>query len=165
MSKQKGAHHRAPPIQGAPNGPERRTPRGRGMKIEAPQNFRAALGRLFGYFGKEWRALVISRTRDHHLLRPPSARTGKNGRCDHTAHRALARHGEALSRRCSSWWDLRRRMDRRGLARVFMVRASNRLVFRLRTGTPFPPPTPLHVLLRTPRSLATSSRASRTTSR
>ncbi|MFW6313689.1 MAG: ABC transporter transmembrane domain-containing protein, partial [Spirochaetota bacterium] len=128
MSKQKSA----PPAAGAP-GPK--GPRGPGTKIETPQDFRAALRRLLRYFGKEWRALLIVALGiiTYSVLRAIGpARMGSAI----TRHIELSPNAEAFVSQMlvvlgiygAAW-------IAEALARVFMVHASNRLVYRLRTDS------------------------------
>ncbi len=128
MSKQKSA-----PQASSAQGP--RGPRGAGMKIETPRDFRAALRRLLGYFGKEWRALVIVAL----------------GIITYSVLRAIgpARMGGAITRHLELSPDAEAFVSQmlvvvviygaawiaEAIARVFMVRASNRLVYRMRTDS------------------------------
>ena len=106
--------------------------RARGMQIEAPQNFRAALGRLLRYFGYEWRALIVTATGiiAFSVLRALGpARLGNAI----TQHIELDPNMAAFTTQMlivvaiygAAW-------IAEALARAFLARASNRLIFRLR---------------------------------
>lgn len=103
-----------------------------GGKIEQPQNFKLALRRLIRYFGKEWRALVVVAAGivGYSVLRAVGPATLGSAI---TRHLELSPNAEAFVRQImivlgiyAAAWVVE------GIARVFMVRASNRLVFRLR---------------------------------
>jgi ATP-binding cassette, subfamily B, multidrug efflux pump len=110
--------------------------RGRhGMEIESPTDFRAALGRLLRYFGHEWKALIVvgagiivySVLRALAPARMGGAITEHIERApDATAFAAqmlvvIGIYGVAWAAEAA--------------ARSFMVRASNRLVYRLRSDS------------------------------
>jgi len=105
------------------------------MKIETPRDFRAALKRLLGYFGKEWRALVLVALGiiTYSVLRAIGpARMGSAI----TQHLELSPNAEAFVSQMlvvaviygAAW-------IAEAVARVFMVHASNRLVYRMRTDS------------------------------
>ncbi len=101
-------------------------------RVEQPKDFRGALGRLLQAFGKEWRALVVVTIGiiGYSVLRALGPAT--LGRAI-TEHIELNPSVEAFVRQImvvlgiyGGAWGLE------AIARVFTVRASNRLVFRLR---------------------------------
>ncbi len=103
-----------------------------GMQIETPRDFRGAIGRLLRYFGGEWKALivVIAGIIGHSVLTAIAPAQMGNAI---TWHLELEPNAQAFVRQMlivvviygTAWIS-------EGIGRSFMVRASNRLVFRLR---------------------------------
>jgi ATP-binding cassette subfamily B protein len=102
------------------------------MQIQNPKDFRAALGRLIRYFGNEWRSLVVVAVGiiGYSVLRAvaPAQMGGAI-----TQHIELSPSADAFVRQMlvvvgiygAAW-------VAEAVARSFMARASNRLVYRLR---------------------------------
>ncbi len=104
----------------------------RGMQIETPKDFRGAIGRLLRRFGTEWKALivVISGIIGHSVLTAIAPAQMGNAI---TRHLEISPDAQAFASQMlviiviygAAW-------IAEALGRSFMVRASNRLVFRLR---------------------------------
>ncbi len=123
-----GSESSRPASRGAGRGPGR----GHGMQIETPKDFRGSIGRLLRRFGAEWKALIV-------------VIAGIIGHSVLTAI-APARMGNAITRYLEISPDATAFASQmlviiviygaawiaEGLGRSFMVRASNRLIFRLR---------------------------------
>ncbi len=112
--------------------PAGRPGRMHGMPIETPKDFRGAIGRLLRRFGTEWKALivVIAGIIGHSVLTAIAPAQMGNAI---TRHLEISPDARAFASRMlvviviygAAWIS-------EALGRSFMVRASNRLIFRLR---------------------------------